>query len=74
MELKEATTNLKLFETHRSVIFPTRIMRFKAQSIFNKFMETVKHIFNKSPKSEHLKMSEFFNFQNVYELFLPEGT
>ena len=57
MELKDELSKLKLYERHSSVMFPTRILRFKAQSIFQKFFDTINHIFNRTPKTEKLNLS-----------------
>jgi hypothetical protein len=63
-----------LYETHSSVIFPTKLIRFKAHSIWKRFTATFKAIFSWPDGSAQIKFNDFYNHDNVYELFLPEGT
>jgi hypothetical protein len=74
MELRDGAATLKLFETHNSVVLPTRIMKFKSKSIFEKVLGTVRRIFNRGSEPSRLELTEFYNHDNVYELFLPEGS
>lgn len=74
MELKDEAESIKLFETHSSVIFPTKLIRFKAYSLWRRLIATIKSIFSRPQGSEKLKFNDFYSHDNVYELFLPEGT
>lgn len=45
MQLKSGGDSIKLFETHNSVIFPTRLIKFKAASLRERLISAIKSVF-----------------------------